>query len=237
MATPYDVEWTDSAVQARRELSEDGQNAVFNLVQVLSEDLGGRDVTAAPEQPIVFRDLATKVSITYDCDARRRSLRVIHVAQPQVPVPPQLFISYSHLDREWLDKLRPFLAALEEQQMLRVWDDTKLRAGEQWLPEIEAALRDSRAVLFLVTTHFLASPFIQHTEMPRALDVAEKRGCALLWILVRDCPWRVVKVLKTFHALHMAPPLALIPDLERDSAWTRIAYGVAEAVDKAPLPH
>jgi hypothetical protein len=226
----YAVEWAGTAIAARKSLSPQSAIAAVDIVETLASQAGNGQDPLASARDLVERDLPTKISITYDRDVQRRVIRVTHVAQPQVPVPPRIFISYSHIDKQWLDEFRPFLAALEEQQMLNVWDDTRLTPGDAWLPEIMAALRESRAVVFLVTVNLLASPFIIRTEVAAALEEAKTRGCTLLWIHVRDSPWMVVPVFKMFQALHLKPPLALIPKLRRDSAWTQIVYGVVEAI-------
>ncbi len=45
----------------------------------------------------------------------------------------QIFISYSHNDREWLDRLKPFLRPLQRAAELQVWsDDEDLEAGSLW---------------------------------------------------------------------------------------------------------
>ena len=50
---------------------------------------------------------------------------------------PTVFISYSHKDEEWKDRLRPHIMALERAGRIVVWDDRKIGAGEQWYDEIK----------------------------------------------------------------------------------------------------
>lgn len=44
-------------------------------------------------------------------------------------MPPTVFISYSHKDEVWKDRLVTHLAGLERDGRLRVWDDRRIRAG------------------------------------------------------------------------------------------------------------
>ena len=40
----------------------------------------------------------------------------------------KIFISYSHMDEEWKDKLRPHLKVLEQLGEIVIWDDRKIGA-------------------------------------------------------------------------------------------------------------
>lgn len=51
-----------------------------------------------------------------------------------------VFVSYSHNDVEYLDRLLVHLKPLEKAGLLELWVDTRLRAGDKWKGEIEKAL-------------------------------------------------------------------------------------------------
>lgn len=53
---------------------------------------------------------------------------------------PTIFISYSHKDEAWKDRLRPHLEALALDDRIVVWDDRKIDAGNTWYPEIKDAI-------------------------------------------------------------------------------------------------
>ena len=50
---------------------------------------------------------------------------------------PSVFISYSHKDEEWKDRLVIHLKVLQMQNVLDVWDDRRIEAGDDWRAEIE----------------------------------------------------------------------------------------------------
>ena len=51
-----------------------------------------------------------------------------------------VFISYSHRDEKWLDRLQVHLKLLERDGRLDRWDDTRIKPGAQWQEEIKGAI-------------------------------------------------------------------------------------------------
>ncbi|UCC32163.1 MAG: TIR domain-containing protein, partial [Phycisphaerales bacterium] len=103
------------------------------------------------------------------------------------PNKPTVFISYSHKDEEWKDRLRPHLAALELEDLIELWDDRKIDEGGTWLPEIKAAMERAAVAVCLISPDYLASRFIKDEEIPYLLDRRERDGMLLLPVLVRPC--------------------------------------------------
>ena len=56
---------------------------------------------------------------------------------------PKVFVSYSHHDSKALAAFQPFLKPLERDGVVRYWDDTRLKGGDDWHAEIEQALADA----------------------------------------------------------------------------------------------
>jgi tetratricopeptide (TPR) repeat protein len=104
---------------------------------------------------------------------------------------PTLFISYSHQDESWKNKLLPQLHALEHAGIgMRVWHDRKIDGGDQWYPEIQEAMANAAVGVLLISPDFLASGFINKEEVPHLIERQEKHGMLLIPVLVRKCLWR-----------------------------------------------
>ena len=108
--------------------------------------------------------------------------------QPRVPQPAperrHVFISYSHADRAWVERLKRMMAPLlrGSGQELRLWDDSRIEAGMKWREEIETALAEAKVALLLVSDAFLASEFVMGQEVPKLLAAAEAEGVPVLWV-------------------------------------------------------
>jgi hypothetical protein len=83
--------------------------------------------------------------------------------------PPSIFISYSHADEEWKDRVVTQLRVLESERQFDVWEDRQIAVGEDWYPEIEKALNEANVAILLISAEFLTSRFIRGEEVPRLL--------------------------------------------------------------------
>jgi hypothetical protein len=111
----------------------------------------------------------------------------------------KLFVSYSHRDDEWLERLKLHLALLERRGIVHIWSDTRIRVGEQWEAEIESALTESRAAVLMITPAFLASDYIWEKEMPHILR-HHLAGMLVFPLITKPCAWRIATELAEFQA-------------------------------------
>jgi hypothetical protein len=104
---------------------------------------------------------------------------------------PKVFISYSHKDEVWKDKLLPHLKTLEQAGMgMVVWQDRQIDAGEKWHPAIQDAMADTVAAVLLISADYLSSGFCIKEEVPYLLGRQEREEMLLVPLLIRQCPWK-----------------------------------------------
>jgi TIR domain len=133
----------------------------------------------------------------------------------------KIFVSYSHVDRQWQERLVTHLAVLERKGLLDIWADTAIRIGEGWERVVDDQLKLCRVAVLLISANFLASPFIQDVEVKELLERHERDGLRLLPFIARPCAWQLVDWLARLQARpEGGRPLShgTEPEIDRDLA-------------------
>jgi len=150
----------------------------------------------------------------------------------------QVFVSYSHEDAAWWERLRKVLAPMVRANPKAIWWDGFIAAGQTWREEIQQGLDAARVALLLVSPAFLASEFILKVELPTILNAAETQGVRILWCLVRNC-WYKRTPIERYQAVH-DPGKAwnALGEAELDALLVKIAETIDEALraDQVPAP-
>lgn len=136
----------------------------------------------------------------------------------------KLFISYSHRDREYLDRILVHLRPLERAGYIELWSDTRLRPGDQWRAEIRSAVHESGVALLLISADFLASDFIATDELPPLLAAAEERGTQIIPIIVKPSRFSRDGRLSRFQAMNdPANPIIRMSEADREELFAKVA--------------
>jgi internalin A len=146
----------------------------------------------------------------------------------------QVFISYSHKDKKWLDDLYTHLKQYLRGSSIVSWSDRQIASGSKWFKEIKSALAGSKVAILLVSPDFLASDFVHEHELGPLLKEAEQGiGIKILWVPVRASSYKKT-ALKDYQAvLDPGTPLAKMTEADRDSAWVTVCEKIEKAVSEA----
>lgn len=134
----------------------------------------------------------------------------------------RIFISYAHSDEELKDYLIKHLSSLIRKEIISTWHDRKLIGGQNFDHEIKQELLDSDIILFLISSDFIASDYINDVELKRALEMHEQGNAIVVPVILRPCDWKDLKFGK-FQALPR--------DAKPITEWGNIDQGFMSVID------
>ena len=150
--------------------------------------------------------------------------------QPASQHRDQVFVSYSHSDKAWLERLQVHLKPLEREGNVKVWDDTKISSGQRWKEEIGIAVQRAKVAILLISADFLASDFISTDELPPLLEAAEAGGAVVLPVIVSPCLFNESR-LSEFQAVNSPDmPLTAMNMTEKEKVFVDVSRRVMIAL-------
>lgn len=149
--------------------------------------------------------------------------------------PVKVFISYARKDESFKDELLEFLAPLQNAGEIKIWHDRTLVVGDAWDEEIVNALNESEIIIFLMSSSFLASEYINKVEILKAMERHKTKEIRIVPIMLRDCDMQSHIIpdykykIADFHGLptNMKPINKWEP---RDDGWMDVVRGLKPAI-------
>ncbi|MBU4262815.1 MAG: toll/interleukin-1 receptor domain-containing protein [Proteobacteria bacterium] len=144
-----------------------------------------------------------------------------------------VFISYSHRDIQWRDRLVVHLTPLMRSDLLEFWDDRKISPGELWNETIKNALDKAAVVVALVTGDFLASKYIMEKEIRTVLTRKnhEKGKKRLILVNIKPSVIKLHPDLKEFQCANaISEPIAGLNEVEQEAAFVNVVKEIIDSL-------
>lgn len=139
-----------------------------------------------------------------------------------------IFISYSHEDESYKDKLEKHLSILKRNNIVETWHDRKIIPGEEWDKKIKDELETAQIILLLVSVDFLSSNYCYDIEIKRAVERHDKGEAVLIPIMLRKCDWNETSFSKIQALPKNAKPVKNFDD--EDEAFYSIVEGIKSSI-------
>jgi hypothetical protein len=141
-----------------------------------------------------------------------------------------VFLSYSHRDKRWLEKIRTMLRPLERKDLIHLWDDSVIGPGQKWRAALDRAAASASVVVFLVSRNFIASDFIANNELAPIIRTAEERNITIMWLLLSDCLYDETP-LRDYQAAHdISKPLDRLTPARQNEELVKVAKQIRRVV-------
>ncbi|MBS1612536.1 MAG: toll/interleukin-1 receptor domain-containing protein [Bacteroidetes bacterium] len=140
-----------------------------------------------------------------------------------------VFISYSHLDKDFLNDLKRHFAPLRNR--VNFWEDSAIKVGQKWKDEIEGALHKAEIAIFLVSADFFNSKFVTDIELPTLLNKAEKEGTTIITVILKPCYFEGFPDLNQYQAINDPKrPISSMDITTREETWVELVRQVNEII-------
>jgi hypothetical protein len=164
---------------------------------------------------------------------RERALKTYSKSQTgdQETLRQGVFISYSHRDRKWLERLQTILKPLVRTANTYILADTGTAQGSIWREDAERAIQRARVAVLLVSPAFLESEFIAQHELPPLLEAAQEQGLVILWVHLSSCLYDETEI-KDYQAAHdIAKPLDSLTLSQQNAALVNVCKKIKTAAN------
>jgi len=139
----------------------------------------------------------------------------------------KVFISYSHYDTTWVDKLKRHFRPFKDK--IDFWDDSRIKTGDKWKDQIEIALNESKVAILLLSPDFFNSNFVTEVELPKLLRKAEIDGTTIISIILKPCLFEEHSDLSQFQAVN-SPKKSIIQmdEADQEITWMTTVRRISE---------
>jgi TIR domain len=123
---------------------------------VLSEMIGRPKVQVDMPEPTKKRLRAEEEQRrkTAEEGAKREAEGVLHMTASEKKR-TKVFVSYSHEDALWVERLKVHMKPLVRDGLVDFWDDTKIQPGMDWRAAIREAIGSTKVAILLISADYL----------------------------------------------------------------------------------
>ncbi len=148
-----------------------------------------------------------------------------------IPKNGKIFLSYSHTDEIWRDRLLTHLKPILGPDQLMIWSDKEIEVGSEWKNILEKKMDEANIAVLLVSHSFLSSEYITKYELPILLNKNKNKELRIIWIAVSSSLFDKTEIRTIQSANNPDKPLDLLPQAIRNRELVHICKIIKEAAD------
>jgi hypothetical protein len=142
----------------------------------------------------------------------------------------RLFISYSHLDENYVNDFIKHIAPLKQNGLISEWYDRKILGGDNFQNEIDANIELADIICLFVSANFISSEACMK-EKEKAFELKKSHGASVVSIILSECAWLDVKDFSANLAMPIdGKPISLYSDINK--GWKDVYDGIKRVIEK-----
>lgn len=160
----------------------------------------------------------------------------IHDFQPflnrKILKPVKVFVSYAHEDIELMRRLSAHLTPLRRLNKIEIWTDNDIEPGADWDSAIKRNMQEANVFLLLLSSDFIASSYIWHKELNKAIEKRDRNEATIIPIYMRPFDFTATRFTETEMIPKNDGNLQAISQWQNlDHAFKAVAEKVREAIN------
>ncbi|RML69891.1 Toll-interleukin receptor [Pseudomonas syringae pv. syringae] len=149
----------------------------------------------------------------------------------------KVFVSYSHLDKSYLDSFERCLSNMRRHNEISTWTDKDVTAGEEWRNKIERNLEEAEIIILLISPDFMHSGYCYDVEMGKALQHHREKKAKVIPVYIRATDVKGSIIAELQGLPEDRRPINQWDD--KDGAWKNVVEGlrlsIAEYLQAKPM--
>jgi hypothetical protein len=148
------------------------------------------------------------------------------------------FVSYSHIDKKWKDKVMAHLKSLENVTGHEIfpWSDEDIPSGGNIEANISDVLNKSVVGILLFSANYLASNFITRKEIPPMIKKRQDDGMILKCIIIGKCLYNKIPSFSNIKAVNdINLPLNKIKEGDQDEVLNGMCENLISELQLNPI--
>lgn len=139
-----------------------------------------------------------------------------------------IFLSYSHIDEYYRDKLESHFVMLKRNGIITTWHDRKIIPGQDLNEEINKNLLSADIIILIVSVDFLNSEYCFEKEMTKALEMNSLKRTRVIPVIARPCDW-LDSPFKDLKALP-SDGISISRWVDKDEAFLQVVIGIKQVI-------
>jgi len=120
---------------------------------------------------------------------------------------------------------------LERNDLVEIWYDSEILAGENLDDEINENLEDADIVCLFMSSNYISSDYCMK-EKNRALELKIEKGISVINIILSPCPWKDDETISYLKALPRDGKCIYSEKNQVDLKWNEVYEGLKRLVEK-----
>jgi len=145
-----------------------------------------------------------------------------------------VFISHHHHDKQCVQNIRKLLTPLKKDAVIKIWDDKRIKAEENWQSDIDELLLSAKAIVLLISPDYLATQFIKEETLSPLLKRAEHNGTKIIPLILEPSRFQFIKSLSCYPAINSAyQPLSALPKAGQEKIMNTMLLRIESALNSS----